>query len=388
MNVEGILKAVLFTPGPKGRWGLPVVFEGDPGAGKTSVIEDFARRHGLYAGGNATIIGSIREPTDVGGLARLDEDCFRLMPAGWAVDMVQKHPHALLFLDELNTNVPAMQAAMLRLATDGAVGELMLPPTVRVLAAMNKTEQAANGWDLAAPLANRFGHLAWESPSWARWSAWLLGGMEQEQAAEPAQAIEARVDKIFPEPFAKAKGLVTAFLKAQPALLHRVPKSGSPEASRAWPSPRTWELATRALAGAEVHRLEQVDAEELVTAFVGPGPAAELLEYQSKADLPDPSDVLDEKVPFSHDPKRLDRTAAVLSSCAALIAPDKAPRRKERAEVLWRIIEDVIKDAADLTVGAAGTLASKGFITGKAAYAALAKIQPILAAAGYNARRE
>jgi hypothetical protein len=147
-------------------------------------------------------------------------------------------------------------------------------------------------------------------------------------------------------------------------------------------------MAVRAMAGGEVHRLEQVDAEELVTAFVGPGPAAELLEYRNRADLPDPSDVLDEKVSFAHDPKRLDRTTAVLSACAALVAPDKAPRRKERAEVLWRIVEEVSRDAADVTVAAAQTLASKGFITGKAAYSALAKLQPILAAAGFNARRE
>jgi hypothetical protein len=205
---------------------------------------------------------------------------------------------------------------------------------------------------------------------------------------ESAAAIEARVLKAFPEPFAKAKGLVTGFLKAQPSLLHRMPKSGSPDQSRAWPSPRTWELATRALAGAEVLKLTQTDSEELITAYVGVGPAAELIQYQTKADLPDPSDVLDEKVTFKHDPKRLDRTTAVLSACAAIIAPDKAPRRKERAEVLWRYIEEVAKDAADVTVQAAGVLSTKGFITGKSAYAALAKLQPILAAAGYTARRE
>jgi len=388
MNTNAILKAALFTPGPKGRWGLPVIFEGEPGGGKTSIIEGFANRHGLYAGGNATIIGSIREPTDVGGLARLFDDCFRLMPAGWAVDMVKEHPRAVLFLDELNTNVPAMQAAMLRLATDGAVGELILPPTVRILAAMNKTQDSANGWDLAAPLANRFGHLTWEAPTWHSWSAWLLGAEGQEVEAENAEAIEARVLKAFPTPFAKAKGLVTGFLKAQPSLLHRMPKSGSPEQSRAWPSPRTWELATRALAGAETLKLEQSDAEEMLAAFVGVGPAAELIQYQTAADLPDPCDVLDEKVTFNHDPKRLDRTTAVLSACAAIIAPEKAPRRKERAEVLWRYIEAVSKDAADVTVQAAGVLSTKGFITGKSAYAALAKLQPILAAAGYTARRE
>lgn len=386
MNIKHILKALLFTPGAKGRWGLPCIFEGSPGTGKTNQIEQTAARFGLHC---EVIIGSIREPTDVGGLARLEDDRFRLVPAGWAAAMAETRKHALLFLDELNTNVPAMQAAMLRLATDGAVGELILPPTVRILAAQNRTEEAAGGWDLTPPLANRFGHLKWESPTVTDWANWLLGGAaEDEGKAEKPEAIEAAVLKRFDEPFAKAKGLVSGFLKAQPSLLHKMPAAGSPEAGRAWPSPRTWEMATRALAGAEVHKLEQSDAEELLGAFVGIGPAAELIQYQRRADLPDPADVLDEKVEFQHDPKRLDRTTAVLSACAAVIAPDKAPRRKERADVLWRIIAEVSKDSADLCVQAGMVLAKRGFITGKDAYGALSKLQPILAAAGYIAQRD
>ncbi len=97
--------------------------------------------------------------------------------------------------------------------------------------------------------------------------------------------------------------------------------------------------------------------------------------------------MLDEKEKFDHDPKRLDRTMAILSACAAIISPEKAPRRKERAEVLWRYIEAISKDAADVTVQAAGTLASKGFITGKQAVTALARLQPVLAAAGYHVSR-
>lgn len=398
MNIQAILKAVLFTPGPKGRWGLPIIFEGKPGTGKTSIIEEAARSFGLHAGGNATIIGSIREPTDIGGLARLHEDHFRHVPAGWAFDLAKSTPHAVVLLDELNTNVPAMQAALLRLLTDGAVGEFFLPTTVRFLAAMNSTADAAGGWDLAPPLANRFGHMAWEPLEVATWTNWLLGGMQvQAPSMEAAQrlgagtdprALEAQVLKAFDEPFAKAKGLVSAFLRAKPSLMHKQPPSGSPEASRAWPSPRTWELATRAIAGAEVHGLNEIDSQELLAAFIGIGAAAELLQYQSEADLPDPSDVLDEKVTFKHNPKRLDRTSAVLSSCAALIAPDKAPKRKERADVLWRIIAEVAKDAADVTVQAAVVLATKGFISGKDAVATLNKLQPILSASNFVHKKE
>ena len=122
--------------------------------------------------------------------------------------------------------------------------------------------------------------------------------------------------------------------------------------------------------------------------FVGVGAAAELMQYESKADLPDPTNVLDEKVEFKHDPKRLDRTTAVLNACAATIAPEKAPRRKERADVLWRLIADISKDSADICVQAGIVLAKRGFISGKDAYAALSRLQPVLAAAGFIAPKD
>jgi len=384
MNFNSIMRAVLFTPGCKGRWGLPLIFIGPPGTGKTQRVETVAKQLGLAS---EVIIGSIREPTDVGGLARLEDDRFRLVPAAWAITLGEKK-HGLVVLDELNTNVPAMQAALLRLATDGAVGEYLMPPTVRIIAMMNRQEEAAGGWDLTPPLANRFGHMPWDPPGVGEWANWLLGGIADEEKPEKAADIEARVLKAFDEPFAKAKGLVAGFLKAKPGLLHKMPPMGSPEASRAWPSPRTWEMEVRAMAGAEVHGLEDADREELMAAFIGIGPAAELLEYQQKSDLPDPTDVLDEKVKFKHDPQRLDRTTAVLSSCAAIIAPDKAPKRKERSDVLWRIIAEVSKDAADVTVQAAMVLAQRGFISGKDAYSALGQLQPILTAAGFVAPKE
>jgi MoxR-like ATPase len=214
MNVREILKTVLFTPGAKRRWGLPLIFVGPPGTGKTQRVEEEAARFGLAT---EIIIGSIREPTDVGGLARLEDDRFRLVPAAWAVELGTKK-HGVVVLDELNTNVPAMQAALLRLATDGAVGEYMLPPAVRVLAMMNRAEEAAGGWDLSPPLANRFGHLKWDAPSVAEWSNWLLGGADA-PATSPASAavqLEAKVLKAWDAPFAKARGLVAGFLKAQP----------------------------------------------------------------------------------------------------------------------------------------------------------------------------
>src|SRR5207248_8810483 len=43
----------------------------------------------------------------------------------------------LLFLDELTTAPPAVQAAMLRVVLERVVGDVTLPPAVRVVAAAN-----------------------------------------------------------------------------------------------------------------------------------------------------------------------------------------------------------------------------------------------------------
>jgi len=50
-----------------------------------------------------------------------------------------------------------VQAALLRVVLERAVGDLTLPDEVAVVAAANPPEQAADGWDLSQPtrLPNR-----------------------------------------------------------------------------------------------------------------------------------------------------------------------------------------------------------------------------------------
>jgi MoxR-like ATPase len=65
----------------------------------------------------------------------------------------------LIFLDELTTAPPAVQAALLRAVVDVAFADLELDPErVTLVAAANPPDEAAGGWDLAPPLANRFVH--------------------------------------------------------------------------------------------------------------------------------------------------------------------------------------------------------------------------------------
>ena len=138
---------------------VPVLLWGAPGTGKTSAIRAMAQTMGLPC---ETVIASIREPSDFAGLPIVVGDGVRFAPPAWARRLAEAG-HGLLFLDELSTAPPAVQAALLRVVLERVVGDLTLPDAVAVVAAANPPEQAADGWDLSAPLANRLCHLAWRT---------------------------------------------------------------------------------------------------------------------------------------------------------------------------------------------------------------------------------
>lgn len=380
MDIKNMLKALLFTPGPRGLWGIPVLLEGPPGAAKSSIVEQVAEECGLLT---KVVIASIREPADFSGLPIPQDDHVASMPVAWAYDLANAQ-RGVGFLDELSTAPEAVQAALLRVVLDRAVGDMQLPPGVRIMAAQNSVEEAAGGHDIAAPLANRFLHWQWEAPSVADWTDYILtGGIDGDHGIEPMDPAkeEERVLKAFPVPFAKAKGLVTGFLNKRQVLIHQQPKVGDPAASKAWPSRRTWEMAIRVLAGAQVHSLGAVETEMLVAGCVGDGAMAEFIAYEKDADLPNPEELLDQKVKWEPD-KRLDRTLAVLSSCAALVAPKDSAKRHARAEVLWGLMNEVGKDAPDVALPSMRTLVKAKLSGSKIAKTAMLKLAPVFAKTG------
>ena len=192
--------------------------------------------------------------------------------------------------------------------------------------------------------------------------------------------------KAWPAAYAKASGMVAAFIKARPELLYKKPENHDPKASKAWPSPRTWAMATHAVAGCMIHGASEIVMDELVSAFVSAKVAAEFTTFRNKLDLPDPEHVLDGKVEFEHNPRRLDRTMAVLSSCSALVTSVKT-RQKDRATKLWTILSDIQEHAADLCVAPAAALVQNQLFGGAEARAALVAIAPVLEAANINLRK-
>jgi hypothetical protein len=316
---------------------LPVILWGAPGTGKTSAVLAMGERLGLPV---EVVVGSIREPSDFAGLPVLRDGGTWFAPPRWAERLAAGGP-GILFLDELTTAPPAVQAAMLRVVLERTVGDLTLPPSVRVVAAANPPEQAADGWDLTPPLANRLIHLDWHITAASVAEGFTAGfpAPAPPPAAPPAPAVAAR-----------AKALVGAFLRVRPNLVLAVPDTPA----RAWPSPRTWSLAADALAWTwDSPALERVRA-ELVVGAVGEAPGYELLAWLRDLDLPDPETLL--ACPETPLPDRVDRVHAVLGSVVAHVAADGGIESWQRA---WTLIARVAARAPDVAASAARALATR-----------------------------
>lgn len=300
--------------------GQPVLLWGSPGEGKTQVISQVAGQLGRRC---EVVIGSVREASDFAGLPVRTADGVSFAPPRWAQRCLDA-PDTVVFLDELTTAAPMVQAAMLRVVLDREVGDLALPDSVSIVAAANPPEVSAGGDELSAPLANRFCHLSWA----ADLDSWLGGFMTGWSAPEVPIVPEDHRDHLV-----RWKGVVAGFLRAKPSLLRQVPDSFAGQGG-AWPSPRTWDVAHRLAAAADAAGADRQVLGVLLKGCVGTGAGLELLTYAAQLDLPDPEAVLADPDGLEL-PERSDRLLAVLGSVTAAVALDCT---RERWEAAWAVL--------------------------------------------------
>ncbi|MFD9692777.1 AAA family ATPase [Kitasatospora sp. NPDC059088] len=325
---------------------LPVLLWGEPGIGKTAALNQLAEALDLPL---TTVIASVHEPSDFSGLPVVGDDPAQqgipLAPPDWAVRLVRAG-HGLLFLDELSTAPPAVQAALLRLVLERRIGSLQLPPGVRIVAAANPRSSAADGWELSAPLANRFVHLQWvhdhEVVVRGLGGVWPVATLPELDPAELSAAV------------GFARRAVCELLTVRPELVHRLPTSETRRGG-AWPSPRSWDMTLRLIAFATAAGSSREVLSLLVRGTVGDGPGLELMASMDRMDLPDPELLLADPA-AAVLPERGDLRQVVLDGVVAAVR-----NRPERArwDAAWALlVRAMATGAPDVLVVPATTLAS------------------------------
>lgn len=325
---------------------LPVLLWGEPGIGKTAALTQLATSLDLPL---TTVIASVHEPSDFSGLPIVGDDPATrgvpMAPPDWAVRLADAG-RGLLFLDELSTAPPAVQAALLRLVLERRVGALQLPPEVRIVAAANPPSSAADGWELSAPLANRFVHLHWTHDHDVVVRG--LGG------TWPTTTLPTLDPDKFSTAVEFARRAVCTLLSARPALVHQLPGSQT-RRSGAWPSPRSWDATVRLIAFATAASASPEVLSMLIRGTVGDGPGFELLASIDHMDLPDPETLLAD--PSAAElPDRGDLRQATLDAVVAAVR--RRPDR-DRWDAAWEVLAVAVRTGApDLVVVPATTLAS------------------------------
>ena len=242
----------------------PIFVWGPPGIGKSDVVKQIGEDLG------APVIDvrlSLWEPTDIKGIPYFDSVSSTMK---WAppielpseVDAAQ-HDNIILFLDEMNSAAPAVQAAAYQLVLNRRVGTYKLPDNVLIVAAGNREADKGVTYRMPAPLANRFTHLEM-AVDWDDWFSW---------------AADNRIHKD-----------VVGFLTFSKKDLYDFdPKSGS----KAFATPRSWSFVSELLDDDE----DEGVLSDLTAGSIGEGLAIKFMAHRKVASkLPNPSDILKGKV--------------------------------------------------------------------------------------------
>lgn len=230
----------------------PVMLWGPPGVGKSQMVAQVARKYGVPV---IDIRLSQMEPTDLRGIPFRVGDVVE-----WAVPAMmpntERHgAEGILFFDEIMSAAPTVSAAAYQLILDRRLGAYEVPNGWAVFAAGNRQGDRGVTYSMPAPLANRFSHFTVETHL-DDWVAWAYANQIDER--------------------------VIAFLRFRPELLFDFDPAHNPVA---FPSPRSWEFAHRALA-------KFGDQPELlpgaIEACVGPAGGVELKAFIDNIEnLPD-----------------------------------------------------------------------------------------------------
>jgi hypothetical protein len=212
----------------------------------------------------------------------------------WAIpallpDAERHGPVGLLFLDEITSAPPSVSAAAYQLILDRRLGDYQVPNGWAIIAAGNRQGDRGVTYTMPAPLANRFSHFEVEVylDDWVAWA--YQNGIDDR---------------------------VIAFLRFRPELLFDFDPAHNPVA---FPSPRSWEFAHRALQKFGENSSLLLGA---LQACVGPAAGIELNAFIANLDnLPDLEAII--RGEDVRPPKEIDLKYAVAAALVGLAIRSK-----------------------------------------------------------------
>ena len=261
----------------------PVMLWGPPGVGKSQLVARAA------AGQDLPLIDvrlSQLEPSDLRGIPFRVGECVEWAVPSMLPTETRHGPRGILFLDEITSAPPSVSAAAYQLILDRRLGEYQVPGGWAIVAAGNRQGDRGVTYAMPAPLANRFSHYQVDV-NLDDWVLWAFGaGIDQR---------------------------IIGFLRFRPDLLFDFDPAHNP---MAFPSPRSWEFAHRALQKF-AHEGEMLSG--ALQACVGPAAGIELHAFiRNLGQLPDIEAILTGKE--NTVPQDLDLQYAVAAALVGQVA--------------------------------------------------------------------
>ena len=242
----------------------PLFLWGPPGIGKSDIVKQLGEDM------NAHVIDvrlSLWEPTDIKGIPYFDSNANTMVwaPPGElpSKEFASKHKDIILFMDEMNSAPPAVQAAAYQLILNRKVGTYELPDNVLIVAAGNREADKGVTYRMPAPLANRFVHLEM-TVNFDDWFGWAVNNGVH-------------------------KDVVGYLTFSKKDLYDFDPKSPS----RSFATPRSWSFVSELLED----DIDVGTTTDLVAGAIGEGLAVKFMAHRKvAASMPNPSDILAGKV--------------------------------------------------------------------------------------------
>ncbi len=242
----------------------PVFIWGPPGVGKSDLVSQIADD---LNGITIDMRMALMEPTDIKGIPyySANDNTMKWAPPSDlpTKEFAEQYDVVILFLDELNSAPPAVQAAAYQLVLNRRVGAYTLPDNVVVVAAGNRLSDKGVAYRMPSPLANRFVHveLHVDFPDWQTWAV---------------------KNQIHPD--------VVGYLSYQKADLFQF----DPQVhDRSFGTPRSWSFVSDLLDD----QMTDNQQSDLVAGCVGSGLAVKFMAHRKvAARLPNPTDVLAGKI--------------------------------------------------------------------------------------------